>query len=153
MLKLIKVKLKDIKPYENNAKLHMDKEIQKSLDEFGYVSPIGIWREDKRDKWVIVTGHGRYKGLVKKFGKEKEIECIDLSHLTVEQSKAFRIVENQSHMLSSWDTAMLDTELDKITFLDLGEFGIHKSLPKPNPVEHNVCCPECGLVFDTNKGV
>lgn len=53
-----KIKLSEIKPYENNAKKHPKEQIEqikKSIQEFGMCDPIAI---DENN--VIIEGHGRY---------------------------------------------------------------------------------------------
>ena len=40
---LTKIKIKDLKPYDNNSKIHTDYQIdliKKSIEEFGFVNPI-----------------------------------------------------------------------------------------------------------------
>lgn len=80
-----KVKLKDIKPYSHNAKIHTEEQINQiatSIKEFGYNDPIAI---DENN--VIIEGHGRYEAL-KRLGYD-EVDAIRLSHLSEEQKKAY----------------------------------------------------------------
>ena len=45
-MQVIKMKITDLKPYEKNAKLHPDKQINQiaeSIKKFGMNDPIGIW--------------------------------------------------------------------------------------------------------------
>lgn len=54
-----RIPITDLKPYENNAKRHGKKQIERlaaSIKEFGFVSPILI---DKNN--VIIAGHGRFE--------------------------------------------------------------------------------------------
>lgn len=58
MLKIEYVNIDEIKPYENNAKLHpaeQVEQIKQSIKEFGFNDPIAI---DENN--VIIEGHGRY---------------------------------------------------------------------------------------------
>ena len=76
-MKIEKISIEKIKPYENNAKLHPPEQIEqikKSIIEFGNNDPIAI---DENN--VIIEGHGRYFAL-KELGF-KEAEVIKLSHL------------------------------------------------------------------------
>ena len=50
--------IESIKPYENNAKIHTEEQIEqivKSIKDFGMNDPIAIWSEDN----IIIEGHGR----------------------------------------------------------------------------------------------
>ena len=60
-MKIEKVKIKEIKLYENNAKIHPEwqvEQIKNSIIEFGFNDPIAI---DENN--VIIEGHGRYLAL------------------------------------------------------------------------------------------
>ena len=81
-LKVEYIKLKDLKPYEKNAKTHPKENIEaikKSIEKYGFDDPIGVWG----DKNTIVEGHGRYIAC-KELGI-KEVPCIRLDHLTDEE--------------------------------------------------------------------
>ena len=81
-LKVEYIKLKDLKPYEKNAKTHTKENIEaikKSIEKYGFDDPIGVWG----DKNTIVEGHGRYIAC-KELGI-KEVPCIRLDHLTDEE--------------------------------------------------------------------
>lgn len=89
-MKIERISIDKIKPYENNAKLHPPEQIEqikKSILEFGNNDPIAV---DERG--VIIEGYGRYQAL-----KELDIEeaqVIRLSHLTTEQNKnQFNFIE------------------------------------------------------------
>ena len=62
-MKIEKVKIKEIKLYENNAKIHPEwqvEQIKNSIIEFGFNDPIAI---DENN--IIIEGHGRYQELQK----------------------------------------------------------------------------------------
>ena len=62
ILEIIKIKIDEIKPYKNNAKIHTKeqiKQIKKSIREFGMNDPIAVWGKDN----IIVEGHGRLEAL------------------------------------------------------------------------------------------
>ena len=115
--------LDEIKPYENNAKLHPKEQIEQiknSIKEFGNNDPIAI---DEND--VIIEGHGRYEAL-KELGYE-DTPVIVLDGLSEEQKNAYRIVHNQLTMNTSWDMDMLKEELSKIN-LNMNELGFEQDL-------------------------
>ncbi len=82
-MKIEKISIDKIKPYENNAKLYPPEQIEqikKSIKEFRNNDPIAI---DENN--VIIEGHGRYQAL--KELRFKEIEIIRLTHLNEQQKK------------------------------------------------------------------
>ena len=98
-MKIEKIKIEEIKPYENNAKLHPPEQVEqikKSIKEFGNNDPIAI---DERG--VIIEGHGRYLAL-KELGYE-EFEIIRLDHLTEEQRRAYSLIHNKLTMDTGFD--------------------------------------------------
>ena len=117
-LKIEYVKLSEIKPYKNNAKLHPKAQIdqiKKSIKEFGNIDPIGVWHGE------IVEGHGRY--IAAKQLKLDEVPIIRLDDLTDEQRKAYALVHNKLTMNSDFDEDLLSIELDGILDLDMEQFG------------------------------
>lgn len=120
-MEILKLKIEDIKPYENNAKLHPThqiEQIKKSILEFGNNDPIAI---DENN--VIIEGHGRYEAL--KQLEYKEIEVIKLSHLTEEQKKAYILVHNKLTMNTGFDLDILNEELSSISDIDMSEFDFN----------------------------
>lgn len=108
-IKLKKVKTKDIKPYWRNPRkneLAVDP-TKKSIEQFGYNVPITVDKEN-----VIVTGHTRFQALS---SEVDEIEVVDLSHLSDEQIKQFRIADNKTSEFSVWDDNKLMQELRELT--------------------------------------
>ena len=105
-MEIIELKLEELTPYENNARMHADKDISviaNSIKEFGMNDPIGIWGE----KNIIVEGHGRLLAL-KNLGY-KTAPCIRLDHLSDEQRKMYMLAHNKSAELSEWDFSKLKT--------------------------------------------
>ena len=123
-MKIEKISIDKIKPYENNAKLHPPEQIEqikKSIKEFGNNDPIAI---DENN--VIIEGHGRYEAL-KELGF-KEIEVIRLSHLSDEQKKAYSLIHNKLTMNTDFDYNILDSELSYINEIDMSAFGFELSI-------------------------
>lgn len=108
------VKIKEIKPYDRNAKKHDDTQINnvaESIRQFGFVQPIVI-----DSNGVIVIGHCRFEAA--KRLKYAEVPCIMVDDLTPEQVDALRIVDNKTNE-SPWDIDLLTEELQG---LDLSMF-------------------------------
>ena len=112
-----------IKPYEKNAKLHPEEQIEqikKSIEQFGMDDPIGIWKNE------IVEGHERLIAC-KQLGY-KEIPIIRLDHLTDEERKAYTLAHNKLTMNSDFDLDILNSELDDILNIDMSDFGFDLDL-------------------------
>lgn len=114
------VKIKEIKPYDRNAKKHDDTQINnvaESIRQFGFVQPIVI-----DSNGVIVIGHCRFEAA--KRLKYAEVPCIMVDDLTPEQVDALRIVDNKTNE-SPWDIDLLTEELQD---LDLSIFDFEWEL-------------------------
>ena len=121
-LKIEYVPLTDLKPYEKNAKLHPDEQIEqikRSIEQFGFNDPIAIWKNDE-----IIEGHGRLIA-AKELGIES-VPVIRLDELTDEQRRAYALAHNKLTMNSGFDIAMLDIELDDIKTFDMSDFGFEE---------------------------
>lgn len=118
------IDVKDLKPYENNARKHQDEDvaaIMASIKEFGFKDPIGVWSDDN----IVVEGHGRLLA-AKKLGM-KTVPCVRLDDLTDEQRRAYALAHNKTAELSIWDDDLLDIELGDITDIDMSQFGFDLS--------------------------
>lgn len=126
-LKIEYLPVKELKPYDKNARKHADIDvstIMKSIEEFGFDDPIGIWGTDN----TIVEGHGRLIA-AKKLGM-KQVPVIRLDHLTDEQRRAYALAHNKTAEMSEWDFDLLSSELDDITDIDMTEFGFDLDEPE-----------------------
>lgn len=125
-MKIEKISIDEIKPYENNAKLHPPEQIEqikKSISEFGNNDPIAV---DENN--VIIEGHGRYEAL-KQLGFDK-IAVIRLSHLNEQQKKAYILAHNKLTMNTGFDFDVLNLELEDIVDFDMSDFGFTIDLPE-----------------------
>lgn len=118
-MEIVKIKIKDIIPYSNNAKQHPREQIEQiklSIEQFGNNDPIAV---DENN--IIIEGHGRLIAL-NELGYE-EADCIILDGLNDEQKMAYRLVHNQLTMNTDWDVERLKEELSKIS-LDMNALGL-----------------------------
>lgn len=99
-------KLEDIKPYENNPKLHNVEWIAKSIQEFKIDQPIVV-----DGQGVIIKGHGRLKA-AQSLGL-KEFPVVVRTDLTPEQVRIARIADNRTNE-GGWDSDLLSAELSDI---------------------------------------
>lgn len=119
-MNIIKKDISAIKPYNYNPR-NNDKAIDvvaNSIKEFGFKVPIII---DKNN--IIVTGHTRYKASIK-LGLDS-VPCIIADDLTEEQIKAFRIADNKTSEIATWDSELLNKELKELSNLqiDMLDYG------------------------------
>ncbi len=155
-MKIEKIDINKIIPYEGNPKLHPYEQIEQiknSILEFGFNDPLAI---DENN--VIIEGHGRYEAL--KELDYKEVEVIRLSNLTEEQKIAYMNVHNKLTMNTGFDIEKLNEELAKIENFDMSKYDFDvedldmniddffmeaESKPKePKKIQ----CPHCGEWFE-----
>ena len=110
-------KTSELIEYENNPRNNeaaIDA-VAKSIEEFGFKVPIVITKEN-----VIIAGHTRLKASLK-LGLAT-VPCIVADDLTEGQIKAFRLADNKTAELASWDFTKLESELESIE-MDMSVFG------------------------------
>lgn len=132
MLEIKYKKLEEIKLYENNPRNNDEavEYVANSIKEFGFKVPIVVDASN-----IIVAGHTRYKACVK-LGIT-EVPCIVVDDLTEEQIKAFRLADNKTAEIATWDLDLLKQELGEIGILDMTEFGFD-FLEEDNSIEEIV---------------
>ena len=114
--------IKNIKPYEKNAKKHPAKQIKQvadSIKEFGFNQPIVV---DKKN--VIIVGHGRYEAAKLLGLKEAPTITVDL---TEEQAKAYRLADNKLNE-SEWDMGLALEDLKGLSSEMFDLTGFDKDL-------------------------
>jgi DNA modification methylase len=112
--------LSSIRLYANNPRVNDDgvDAVAKSLQEFGWRQPIVV------DQYgVIVCGHTRWKA-AQKLGLA-QVPVHVATDLTPEQIRAYRIADNQTANLSTWNLDLLPLELADLqqADFDLGLLG------------------------------
>lgn len=132
-MKIERMRLSAIRPYEHNAKKHPQSQIDQiaaSIQEFGNNDPIAV-----DENGVIIEGHGRFMAL-QQLGYT-EAEVIRLTGLTEEQKRAYILVHNQLTLNTGFDPEILRREIEAITTIDLADFDLQLPdiEPEPEPEE------------------
>jgi len=118
-MKIKQTKLKDLKPYENNPRLHSELQIIQiatSIKEFGFINPILA-----DEKGMILAGHGRF--LASQRLDLDKVPVVVIDGLDDEQKKALVIADNKIASNSEWDENLL---WDQIRELNDKGFDISK---------------------------
>jgi len=100
----------DLIPYARNSRTHSDEQVAQiaaSIREFGFLNPIIVDGENG-----IIAGHGRVLAAQKL--KIEQLPCIEASHLTEAQRKAYVIADNKLALNAGWDDELLRIELDEL---------------------------------------
>lgn len=117
-MKIEVIPIDDLKPYENNAKIHTPAQVAQiaaSIQELGNNDPIEV---DENN--LVLAGHGRLLAL-KSLGRT-EVEVIRHTGMTEEQKRAYILVHNQLTLNTGWDYNILDAELARIDDIDMSTF-------------------------------
>lgn len=103
-----------IVPYEQNAKIHDPKQVDKiakSIKEFGWVgNPIVV-----NEEGVILAGHGRRLAALKLGLKAADVPIKVITNLSPDAQRAYRLADNRV-ALSDVDSALLQKELADLDF-------------------------------------
>ncbi|HPG43838.1 MAG TPA: DNA modification methylase [Acholeplasmataceae bacterium] len=110
----------ELQEYDNNPRNNEAAitAVANSIKEFGFKVPIVITSDN-----VIIAGHTRLKASVS-LGLT-EVPCIIADDLNEEQIKAFRLADNKTAELASWDLSKLESELADID-MDMLQFGFEE---------------------------
>ncbi len=105
--------LSSIRPYENNPR-HNDAAVDAvamSIQQFGFRQPLVVDEQD-----VIIVGHTRFKA-AQKLGLT-EVPVHVARGLTPAQARAYRIADNQTASIATWDEDKLPLELAALQGMD-----------------------------------
>jgi hypothetical protein len=130
-MKIEKIKVDEIIPYADNAKLHPERQIEQirsSILEFGFNDPIAI---DENN--VVIEGNGRLMA-IKDLGF-KEVDCIRIEGLTEDQKRAYILVHNQLTMNTGFDIDILNKELERIKGIDMTQFDFEINIDFDNDID------------------
>lgn len=156
-MQIIEKNIEELKPYPNNPRINDEavEYVANSIKTFGFKVPVVI---DKNN--VIIAGHTRVKAC-QELGIKK-IPCIVADDLTEEQVKAYRLADNKTAEMATWDIGKLEIELEDIDinmsdfgFLDfdggVDSIGLEEvesqqiDMSKTHKLEN--ICPKCGFKF------
>lgn len=156
-LKIEYLKTDELIPYANNPRNNDEAVdyVANSIKEFGFKVPCVIDSEKN-----VVCGHTRLKA-AKKLGI-KEVPCIIADDLTEEQIDAFRLADNKTAEIATWDFEKLEIELESISGIDMSDFGFEKVIsfdesalddlftdaPEKEKEPKKIQCPHCGEWFE-----
>ncbi len=123
-MKLQKLKLTDVKPYENNPRKNDEavNAVAESIRQCSYITPIIV-----DENHVIIAGHTRYKALLA-LGLEG-VECLICEELSEEQKKKYRYLDNKTGEKATWDLMKLEVELEGLDLEGFDFFGMAEALP------------------------
>lgn len=130
-MQIEKIKVDEIIPYADNAKLHPERQIEQirsSILEFGFNDPIAI---DENN--VVIEGNGRLMA-IKDLGY-KEVDCIRIEGLTEDQKRAYILVHNQLTMNTGFDIDILNKELERIKGIDMTQFDFELNIDFDNDID------------------
>ena len=119
-LKIDYFKTDELIPYANNPRNNDEAVgyVANSIKEFGFKNPVIIDKDN-----TVVCGHTRLKA-AKKLGI-KEVPCIRADDLTEEQIDAFRLADNKTSEIATWNFEKLEIELESISSIDMSEFDFN----------------------------
>ena len=121
-MKIVDIKVADIRPYEKNNKKHPQEQIEDvatSIKQFGFKQPLVLDKDN-----VIIIGHCRFEA-AKLLGLET-VPCVIASDLDEEKVRKLRIADNKTNE-SEWDMEALKFELQDLKF---DEFNFEFNLPE-----------------------
>ena len=149
-------------PYENNPRRNDDavEKVANSLREFGWKQSLVVDSDG-----VLIVGHTRLKA-AKSLGMDK-VPVLVANDLSPAQAQAYRIADNASGGISTWDFDLLAVEVDGLQVdFDMEDFGVdmskldfkldvgfEDSQSEPSDVEHSTLREQFGYVpFSVIRG-
>lgn len=141
-VKLQEVAIELLKPYERNAKIHPQNQIDKIVDsirEFGFITPCVI-----DSAYNVIAGHGRIMAS-EQMGL-KTVPCVFIEGLTEEQRRAYILADNRLGELGEWDMDLVFDELGDLADMnfdiEVTGFEMPEELPEIEEGEYEFATPE-----------
>lgn len=126
-----RVPLASLKAYDGNAKRHDNaniEAIENSIEEFGFRNPIIAWHNEDGVA-EIVAGHGRALA-AQKLGIQ-DVPVVFVDDLSDAQRRMLTLADNQTTLMTGWDEAQLDAELDALSSVfEVDDFGFTLDLER-----------------------
>lgn len=123
-MEIKEIRICELKEYDNNPRNNDGavEAVAESIKQYGFKVPIILDRNG-----VIVAGHTR-KRAAELLGLET-VPCYIATDLTPEQVRAYRLADNKTGELSTWDFEKLEKELSELTAfdVDMSLFGFDES--------------------------
>lgn len=129
-MKIEQIPVKDLKPYERNAKKHDEtqvKNVMESIKQFGFAQPLVIDKDN-----VLIIGHCRL--IAAKRLKMNDVPVVRMDDLTPEQVDKLRLLDNKLNE-SEWDFDLL---AEDVPTLDFSDFDIDWELPEEPEEEKEI---------------
>lgn len=133
------IAIKDIKPYERNAKKHDERQIKnvmQSIKNYGIVQPLVVDKDN-----VLIIGHCRL--IAAKRLKLIEVPVVRMDELTQEQVDKLRLLDNKLNE-SEWDFDLLAEDIPTLDFSDFDiDWGLsddiedEKTAKEPNDIDYH----------------
>ena len=124
------VSTRDLKPYENNAKIHSDEQVEQiisSIDRFGFTNPILV-----DESMGVIAGHGRLQAAIR-MGL-KTVPVVKIEGLSDEDKRALVIADNKISENAQWDMAVLADEIEKLSKIDFDFTAIGFSMDEVDEI-------------------
>lgn len=112
---ITKVAISELKLDPMNPRVHSDrqlKQLAKSIQAFGFVSPVLIDAQRR-----VIAGHGRI-GAAKLLGRQF-VPAISINHLSERQLKALVIADNRLAEQATWNRKLLREQLKALSVVEL----------------------------------
>ena len=121
-MQIEEIAVKDIKPYERNAKKHDERQVKnvmESIKAFGFAQPLVIDKDN-----VLIIGHCRL--IAAKRLKMSKVPCVRMENLSDDDVARLRLLDNKLNE-SEWDFDLLSED---VPTLDFSDFDIDWNLPE-----------------------
>ena len=115
-MQITRLPITQIRPYWRNPRKNEDtvQAIKRSIEHYGFNQPLVV-----DANFVIIAGHARYKALYKLGWTDVPCIVVDMPE---DKAKEYRIADNKTAELSSWDMPDLVAELRALP--DIGDLQI-----------------------------